>query len=153
MQFSNIHFSLFNRRPSQLMTFCVAAGLSLAIAIAFCLPIAEAKPNIGKPPKDSVANYQIQTLEGRQFSLAGLRGKVVVLDFFAVWCGHSRHHIPTLLKFGDAEKEGVLQIIGLAVKDAESTEERVKKFIQEMKITYPVGMISDYDFSDYVSSK
>lgn len=135
------------------MTFSVAAGLSFAIALAFCFPIAEAKPNIGKLPKDSVANYQMQTLDGRQFSLAGLRGKVVVLDFFAVWCGHSRHHIPTMTKFGVSEQERGLQIIGLAVKDSESTKERVRKFIEDLKIKYPVGMIHDSLFSDFVESK
>lgn len=135
------------------MNFLIIAGLALVISLAPSFSNTEAKPKIGKLPKESVANRQIRTLDGRQFSLAGLRGKVVALDFFAIWCGHSRHHIPTMTKFGDAEKEGVLQIIGLAIKDSESTEERVRKFIQEMKINYPVGMISDPDFSDYVHSK
>ncbi|MGH9935357.1 MAG: TlpA disulfide reductase family protein [Blastocatellia bacterium] len=133
--------------------FSAAAGLSFAILLALFFSSTEAKPKIGKLPKDSVANRQLRTLDGQQFSLAGLRGKVVVLDFFAVWCGHSREHIPTMTKFRDAEREGVLQIIGLAVKDGESTQERVRKFIQEMNIAYPVGMISDPDFSSYVDSK
>jgi len=153
MQLSFTRFSSLNRRQSRLMVFSIVAGMTFAISLALSFSNTEAKPKIGKLPKDSVANRQLRTLDGRQFSLAGLRGKVVVLDFFAIWCGHSRHHVPTMLKFGDAEKEGVLQIVGLAVKDSESTEERVRKFIQEMKITYPVGMISDPDFSDYVSSK
>jgi thiol-disulfide isomerase/thioredoxin len=134
------------------MTFWTAAGLILALSVAIAFPKVEAKPNIGKLPKDSLANYQIQTLDGRQFTLAGLRGKVVVLDFFAVWCGHSRQHIPTMTKFGAAEQERGLQIIGLAVKDAESTKDRVRKFIEEMKIKYPVGMIPDPNFSDFVQS-
>jgi thiol-disulfide isomerase/thioredoxin len=145
-------FSRLNRRQSRLMTSCGAAGLSIALALAFYFPNVEAKPNIGKLPKDSIANYQIQTLDSRQFSLAGLRGKVVVLDFFAVWCGHSRQHIPTMTKFGASEQERGLQIIGLAVKDSESTKDRVRKFIDEMKIQYPVGMISDPNFSDFVQS-
>lgn len=153
MQSLFIRFSRLNRRQSSLTIFSGVAGLIFAVSLALCFSSAEAKPKIGKIPKDSVANRQLQTLDGRRFSLAGLRGKVVVLDFFAIWCGHSRHHVPAMLKFGDAEREGVLQIIGLAVKDSESTEDRVRKFIQEMKITYPVGMISDPDFSDYVNSK
>jgi thiol-disulfide isomerase/thioredoxin len=153
MRLSFIRFSRLNPRNSRLTILSGVVGLSFAISLALFFLSVEAKPKIGKLPKESVANHQLQTLDGRRFSLAGLRGKVVALDFFAIWCGHSRHHIPTMLKFGDAEKEGVLQIIGLAVKDSESTEERVRKFIQEMKITYPVGMISDPDFSEYVNSK
>jgi thiol-disulfide isomerase/thioredoxin len=82
-----------------------------------------------------------------------LRGKVVVLDFFAVWCGHSREHIPTMTKIRGAGPGDALQVIGLAVKDRESTDARVKKFIQDLNITYPVGMVTDPDFSDYVQSK
>jgi thiol-disulfide isomerase/thioredoxin len=108
---------------------------------------------IGKLPKDAVANYQIRTLDGQTFSLSGLRGKVVVLDFFAIWCGHSKHHVPSLAEYGEAERKQGLQIIGLAVNDAESTPERVRKFIEEMKIEYPVAMIPDLDFSRYVNSR
>src|SRR5215475_710426 len=142
-----------NMDKGQIKIFSTAARLSFAVSLALFISSAEANQKIGKLPKESTANRQIRTLDGRQFSLAGLRGKVVVLDFFAVWCGHSREHIPTVTKIKGAEREGVLQVIGLAVKDRESTDERVKKFIREFNITYPVGMISDPDFSDYVQSK
>src|SRR5262249_37423977 len=79
--------------------------------------------------------------------------KVVVLDFFAVWCSYSREHIPGMTEFGEAETKKGLQIIGLAVNDAESTPERVRKFIEEMRIDYPVGMISDPEFVRYVESR
>jgi len=130
-----------------------AARLCFAVSLALWISGAEAKPKIGKLPKESTANRQLRTLDGRQFSLAQLRGKVVVLDFFAVWCGHSREHIPTMTKLGGGRREDGLQIIGLAVKDRESTDERVKKFIRDLKIPYPVGMISDPNFSDYIESK
>src|SRR5262245_61882039 len=133
--------------------FYTAARLSFAILIALFITSAEASQKTGKLPKESTANRQLRTLDGRQFSLAQLRGKVVVLDFFAVWCGHSREHIPTMAKLGGGRREGGLQIIGLAVKDRESTDERVKKFIQDLKIPYPVGTISDPNFSDYIESK
>ena len=108
---------------------------------------------IGKLPKDSVANHKLHSLDGKEFTLAQLHGKVVVLDFFAVWCGHSKQHIPTMTKLNQTSEGRDLQIIGLAAKDAETTPERVKKFIEEMKITYPVGMIADPEFAGYVESK
>jgi thiol-disulfide isomerase/thioredoxin len=153
MQLPIRNFSRLNRRQSRLMVFSVVAGLSFSLLLAFFASSTEAGPKIGKLPKESVANRQMQMLDGRQFSLAGLRGKVVVLDFFAVWCGHSREHIPTMTKFGSAEQERGLQIVGLAVKDSQSAPERVRKFLDEMKIAYPVGMISDPDFVSFVESK
>jgi thiol-disulfide isomerase/thioredoxin len=112
---------------------------------------AAAKVKVGKLPKNSIANHQLQTIDGRQFSLAGLRGKVVVLNFFAVWCGHSKQHIQTLTRL-DSEQDG-LQIIGLAVECPESTPERLAQFINEFKITYPVAIVKDRVFSKYVESR
>ncbi|MEP7341411.1 MAG: TlpA disulfide reductase family protein [Acidobacteriota bacterium] len=114
---------------------------------------ADAKVKIGELPKDAIARRSLRMTDGRQFTLAEMRGKVVVLDFFAVWCGHSRQHIPTMTKFTEEDTKRGLQIIGLAVDDAESTPKRVAEFIQQMKITYPVGMIEDPVFTKFVESK
>ncbi len=127
--------------------------LCLLLLVPSAISGGETKARVGKLPKDSVARNEIRTLDGGRYSLAELRGKVVVLDYFAVWCGHSKRHIPTMTRFGEAEKTQGLQVLGLAVKDEESTPERIRKFMDEMKITYPVGRISDNDFSEYVSSQ
>ena len=132
------------------LTLSVAA---IAFLIVFSVVGTEAKPKIGKLPSELVANNQIRTLDGRNFTLTELRGKVVVLDFFAVWCGHSKQHIPSMTEFGEAESKQGLQIIGLAVDDVESTPVRVRKFIDEMKIDYPIAMISDPEFVRYVESR
>jgi thiol-disulfide isomerase/thioredoxin len=125
----------------------------IAFTLLFSAVRAEAQAKVGKPPKGSVANRQIRTLDGKQFTISGLRGQVVVLDFFAVWCGHSKKHVPTLTRFGDEERLKGLQIIGLAVQDNESTPERIAQFIKEFNISYPVGTVQDGDFEKYVQSK
>jgi peroxiredoxin len=125
------------------------AGVSVAL-----LPVVTtAKLKVGELPKDSVARQTLRMTDGKYFSLAEMRGKVVVLDFFAVWCGHSRQHVPTMTRFTEEDNKRGLQIIGLAVDDAESTPKRVAEFIQQMKITYPVGMIEDPVFRKFVESK
>ncbi len=129
---------------------CIAI---LSVWPALSAPAADPGGKVGKLPKEAAANYQIRTLDGQTFSLSELRGKVVVLDFFAIWCEHSKHHVPALTEYGEADKKQGLQIIGLAVSDAESTPERVRKFLEEMKIEYPVGMIANPDFSRYVDSR
>lgn len=136
----------------QTMLLSLFAGLSIAILLT-CSGTTEAKAKIGELPKDSIARRQLRMTDGKQFSLAEMRGKVVVLDFFAVWCGHSRQHIPTMTRFTEEDNKRGLQIIGLAVDDAESTPKRVAEFIQQMKITYPVGMIEDDVFAKFVQSK
>src|SRR5215510_13221447 len=119
--------------------------------IEFGVSRLQAKVKVGKLPKNSIANYQLQTIDGKQFSLAGLRGKVVALNFFAVWCGHSKQHFQTLTRL--ASEESGLQIIGLSVECPESTPERLAQLIKDYKIPYPLAMIKDRIFSEYIESR
>lgn len=148
-------FFLFNSSlPShkRMIRLFILAGLSVVFLPAFH-DAAGAKVKIGQLPKDAIARHTLRMTDGKYFNLAEMRGKVVVLDFFAVWCGHSRQHIPTMTKFTEEDTKRGLQIVGLAVQDAESTPKRVAEFIQQMKITYPVGMIEDPVFAKFVESK
>jgi thiol-disulfide isomerase/thioredoxin len=141
------------RHWSPAITLAIIVGIFFAMMLVSLGPGTEAKAKIGRLPKDSIASHPLRTFDGRQFSLAELRGRVVVLDFFAVWCGHSKRHIPTLTRFSDEDRQRGLQIIGLAVQDSESTSERISQFIKDFKIAYPVGVIKDHIFSDYVESR
>lgn len=130
------------------------ALLSLLTGLALtCLPVSQAAGKIGKQPKDSVARRQLTMLDGSQHSLMALRGKVVVLNFFAVWCGHSRDQVATLTKLSDAESSRGLQVVGLAVEDDRTNEAKVRSFVSDHKINYPTGMVNDPVFMEYVSSR
>jgi thiol-disulfide isomerase/thioredoxin len=78
-----------------------------------------------------------------------LRGQVVVIDFFAVWCAHSRDHLPALNGFYSSNSSPKLQVIGLAVEE-KTTPDSLSKFINDNKIGYPVGMVDDQTFSGFV---
>lgn len=136
----------------RILVLSVIAGLSFAALVTFS-GVATAKVKIGELPKDSVAKFPLRMSTGQPISLADLRGKVAVINFFAVWCGHSRLHVQALTKYGEEESKRGLQIVGLAVDDAETTPQRVSEFIHQMKITYPVGLVTDDVFKKYVESK
>src|SRR5262245_22300363 len=76
-------------------------------------------------------------LDGRPISKASLAGKVVLLNFWATWCGPCREEIPMLAAlqkhYGDR-----LAIIGLSID--ESPAEDVKAFAVELGVNYPVVM-------------
>jgi peroxiredoxin len=136
--------------------FIILTGIFVVFFISmidFGLTGPEAKVKVGKLPKNSIANHQLQTLDGKQFSLAGLRGKVVALNFFAVWCGHSKQQFQTLTRLASEESESGLQIIGLSAECPESTPERLAQLIKDYKINYPIAMIKDRVFSNYVESR
>jgi thiol-disulfide isomerase/thioredoxin len=141
------------RTRARLGALILAAGLSLSALLTFSELGAEAKVKVGKLPKESVARHQVTALDGRQFSLAALRGQVVVLEFFAVWCSHSRDRVPALLSLGESDRERGLQIIGLAVQDEKTSAERLLQFIKDQKVDYPVALVSERVFASYIDSR
>jgi len=76
-------------------------------------------------------------LDGRDISLASLRGKVVLVNFWATWCGPCRAEIPDLIKLQDKYRDR-LQIIGIS--QDEIPPDLVKRFVAEHRMNYPVIM-------------
>ena len=63
--------------------------------------------------------FQLATLDGRQVSLSGLRGKIVLLDFWATWCGPCRLSMPQL---DNLQQEYEQNLVLLAINLNESPE-------------------------------
>ncbi len=71
-----------------------------------------------------------------KLSLAGAKGKVVLLEFWATWCPPCRASIPHLQKLHDTYGKRGLLIISVTNED----EDTVKEFVKENKMTFPVGI-------------
>jgi cytochrome c biogenesis protein CcmG/thiol:disulfide interchange protein DsbE len=80
-----------------------------------------------------------------------LKGKVLLINFFATWCPPCRQEIPDLIKFHDKYGPQGFMVIGIST-DQEGAQ-LLKKFIQKMKINYPVLMAAPntpYDFGNII---
>lgn len=89
---------------------------------------------------DAAPALKINDLEGKPLSLDDDKGKVVLLNFWATWCGPCREEIPDLIELQKKYKDK-LAIIALATDEDEPAE--VKKFAQKHAINYRIGMATD----------
>ncbi len=89
---------------------------------------------------DPAPALDINDLDGKPISLEQTKGKIVLLNFWATWCGPCRAEIPDLIELQNKYKDK-LAIIALATDEDEPEE--VKKFAQKAGINYRVGMATD----------
>ena len=90
------------------------------------------------PP--AVADVTMTDLDGRTISTASLKGKVVIINFWATWCPPCRAEIPDLIKLQQKYKDQ-LQIIGIS--DDDDPPATVKKWAGEHGMNYPIVMSND----------
>jgi peroxiredoxin len=82
-------------------------------------------------------NLASVTGEGRITS-SSLRGKVVLINFFATWCPPCRHEIPSLVTLQQDFYNRGFTVIGISVDQGDI--KLVRKFIDKMGVNYPVAM-------------
>lgn len=98
---------------------------------------AAARLQPGKEPFE----IEEKDIGGKRVSLAALKGKVVLIDFWAPWCGPCMVEMPELVKLYKEKHASGLEIIGVSL---DKDEESVKTAIEEQGILWPV--ISDHNF-------
>jgi peroxiredoxin len=81
-------------------------------------------------------NFRLKSQDGKIVELAKLKGKVVVVNFWATWCGPCRKEIPGFLEVYKQYKDKGLEIVGVSL-DQEGWEV-VKPYVDQSKMSYPV---------------
>lgn len=85
---------------------------------------------IGKPAKD----FQVTDLKGEELSLEKYRGQVVLLDFWATWCGPCKDEMPHVKKAYEKYKDQQFEIIGISLDRAKPP---LEAYIQKEGIEWP----------------
>lgn len=89
---------------------------------------------------DLAPDFKLTGLDGKPVTLESAKGKVILLNFWATWCGPCRAEIPDLIELQNKYKDR-LQILGLVVDDDD--QDAIRKFVAEFKINYPVALATD----------
>ena len=89
-----------------------------------------------KDPVD-VPAFTVRDIDGKTISLADLKGKVVLVNFWATWCPPCRAEIPDLVKLQDKYRD---KLVVLGISEDEVDPAQVKAFATEQKMNYPIVM-------------
>jgi thiol-disulfide isomerase/thioredoxin len=88
-----------------------------------------------KSTNEPVDDLQLQSIDGRSFKLSDLRGKVVLIDFWATWCGPCVAEMPSLKKLYAKYKEKGLEILAISIDE---DSRKVSPFATANDLNFPV---------------
>jgi thiol-disulfide isomerase/thioredoxin len=81
-------------------------------------------------------DFSLESLEGKTMRLSDFRGKAVLLNFWATWCGPCKIEMPWFVELQQKYGSQGLQVVGVAMDDA--SKEDIAKFAKDMGVNYPV---------------
>lgn len=146
---SDLNLSLENETSEPRPGFRLGLGSILLLAgvlvVAVVFGFALAQRNQTQPTAGAAPDFTLTTLDGQSYRLADLKGQVVVINFWASWCGPCRVEAPELQRVWDAYKDKGVMFLGVAYTD---TERGAKAFITEYSQTYPNGLDLGTKISD-----
>jgi len=124
-----------------------ALGLAL-----LTLPVDLPWPHMDAAESDTVScpanakaanlNFTLKDLSNKDVKLSAFKGKVILLDFWATWCGPCKVEIPWFIEFQNKYGKDGLQVIGVSIDD---TLAKLKPFVDQMKMNYVVLQGLDRD--------
>lgn len=97
-------------------------------------------PNSPKSDGAATAAFSFKDLKGNTVDSASLRGKVVLVDFWATWCVPCESEIPHLVEWQQKYGAQGLQVVGLSMDD---TAGPVQPYLAKHNVQYPVAMADD----------
>jgi thiol-disulfide isomerase/thioredoxin len=134
------------------MRWTIAGGACLALALLtlnadpdFFTHATAAGPGRSACPADAKPanfNFTLKDVENKPVALTSLKGKVVLLDFWATWCGPCKIEIPWFIEFQKKYGAAGLQVVGVSVDDPLS---KLKPYVAQMKMNYLVLQGLDHD--------
>ena len=92
-------------------------------------------------------SYAARTLDGDPISLEGLRGKVVLVNFWATWCPPCRIEMPGFQRVYEDRRDEGFVVLGISTDQAD--EGVVREFLAERGITFPVTVASGRVVRDF----
>jgi len=117
----------------------IVVAMAIALMLVFGFNMARKTKRMATNPitKDGVApDFTLQALDGKNMRLSDLRGKAVLLNFWATWCAPCKIEMPWFVELQKQYGPDGFQIVGVAMDDASTKD--IADFAHEMGVNYPV---------------
>src|SRR3954466_6762060 len=85
--------------------------------------------------KSANLDFTLKDVNGANVTLSDYKGKVILIDFWATWCGPCKVEIPWFVELQSKYGKDGLQALGVSVDD---TVDKLKPYVAELKMNYPV---------------
>lgn len=133
-----------NRNPLALVVVAVVAAAMLYFG--FHMARRSGPPQLATKASPA-PDFTLESLDGKSVRLSDLRGKAVLLNFWATWCGPCKIETPWLVELQNQYGSQGLQVVGVAMD--ESPKDEIAKFAKDMGVNYPVLLGKEAVGDDY----
>ena len=132
-------------KKSKVILFILAILLIMILApLLRSQQVSVTKNNSGN---QVASDFTLYDLDNKPFRFSDLKGKVVILDFWATWCPPCRAEIPHFKSLYTEYQEEGLEIVGIALDQGGANI--VKPFVKDNEITYPILISNQSVTEDY----
>ncbi|HSA64691.1 MAG TPA: TlpA disulfide reductase family protein [Nitrospira sp.] len=121
---------------------CALVAATAVLTVGYAGSVAPIAQRGVVKPGEPAPNFQLRDMNGRNVSLSDLRGKVVLLNFWATWCGPCRVEMPAMERLYRAYDRKDFEILAVST-DAQGVAV-TRPFQQENKLTFPILHDSDF---------
>ena len=131
------------RTKSGVNQFWISIPLGILSVVAFlAATLSPGYSEANAAGKEGTApDWSLKDLNGKEISFSQLKGKVVIVDFWATWCPPCRAEIPGFVElYKKYEKDGLV-IVGMSLDEKGASV--VKPFVKKQKMNYPVVLADD----------
>ena len=94
---------------------------------------------------DTPPQFTLETLAGEPISLEDVKGKKVILNFWATWCDPCREEMPAFEAYDAAHEDVVVLAVNMTNKDGKP--EKISSFVDEYSLTFPIPLDQKGDVS------
>ncbi|MBB6246589.1 TlpA disulfide reductase family protein [Rhodanobacter sp. A1T4] len=124
------------KQGSRLFVSRFAAATVLALALLHSAGVSADSLVIG----DAAPPITLTTLDGKQIATSDLQGKVVIVTFWATWCGPCREELPLLSRYAQQHAKDGLVVLGFSLDTSDDLD---KVRAVSRSLSFPVGLLGD----------